>query len=111
MARFYYTLKTSETETPITDRGYYSLKDARKRALEYVRWTNYTDSVIIERNFRNYLFIDDSGTASYMKGEFIADGSPVMTLNKDGSIRATYGKKTVKRVKKPTKKVMHPFGL
>ena len=110
MARFYYTLKTSETETPITNKGYYSLKDARKRALEYVRWSDYTDSVIIERNLRNYLLIQDNGNAVYMKGDFIADGSPVMVLNKDGSIKATYGK-AVKRAKKPTNKVMHPFGL
>ena len=100
MARYLYTLKTSETYTPIDNRFYYSINEARKKALAYVKWSEYTDSVIIERNGRNYLFIADNGNAEYMSGEYLKKGSPIMVLNPNGTIRATYGRTRKKKTKK-----------
>lgn len=113
MARYFYTLKTSETHTPITNRFYYSINEARARALAYVKWTEYTDSVIIERNGRNYMFIADNGNAEYMSGEYIKEDSPIMVLNPNGSIKATYGRVRKRRTKSQygIKGKLRPFGL
>lgn len=109
MARYFYTLKTSETERPINDKIYNSITEARKDALKYVKWTNYTDSVIIERNLKNYMLMDDSGAISYMSGDYIMKNSPIVIINPNGTIRSVYGSPIKKR--KTVKKKMAPFGL
>lgn len=113
MARYFYTL-TSDVGTPIDDRFYYSINDARAKALAYVKRSHYTESVIIERNGRKYLFVNDNGNAEYMSGEFVMENSPIMVLNPNGSIKATYGH-TRKRRKTNSqygiKGKLKPFGL
>ena len=113
MARYFYTLKTSETYTPIDNRFYYSINEARKKALAYVKWSEYTDSVIIERNGRNYMFINDNGDAEYMSGEYIKEGSPIMVLNPNGTVRTTYGRARKKKTKSAygIRGKLKPFGL
>lgn len=103
----YYSLHHSESERPLKFAEMYptprTIKDARKIALDYVKYSHYTESVIIRKNLDNYLFIQDNGTAEYMDGDFVAKDSPVMVLNSDGSIRKTYGKvkrKSAKQTKK-----------
>lgn len=103
----YYSLHHSESERPLKFAEMYptprTIKDARKIALDYVKYSDYTESVIIRKNLDNYLFIQDNGTAEYMDGDYVAKDSPVMVLNSDGSIRKTYGKvkrKSAKQTKK-----------
>lgn len=103
----YYSLHHSESERPLKFAEMYptprTIKDARKIALDYVKYSDYTDSVLIQKDWENYMLIQDNGTAVYMKGDFIAEDSPVMVLNSDGSIRKTYGK-VKKKSAKQTKK-------
>ena len=103
----YYSLHDSESERPLKFAEMFptprTIKDARKIALAYVKYSGYTESVIIRKNLDNYMFIQDNGTAEYMDGDFVAKDSPIMVLNSDGSIKKTYGKvkkKSAKQIKK-----------
>lgn len=103
----YYSLHHSESERPLKFAEFYptprTIKDARKIALDYVKYSDYTESVLIRKDWENYMLIQDNGSAVYMKGDFVAKDSPVMVLNSDGSIKKTYGK-IIKKSSKQTKK-------
>lgn len=104
----YYSLHHSESERLLKFAEMFptprTIKDARKIALAYVKYSDYTDSVLIRKEWENYMLIQDNGTAVYMKGDFVAKDSPIMVLNSDGSIKKTYGKVKKMISAKQTKK-------
>lgn len=104
MARFIYTLKR-ETETPINNYHYDNIGMARYDAMAAIR-SGRASTVIIERNFKNYMIIWSNGVAAYMKGDYAKENGKEYLLNPNGSIKMsskvskkkpTTKKKTVRR--------------